>query len=95
MRLNFVEGNDVKIGDPLVTIDPAPYEARVLQWQATKQRATAQLENAKVESLARPAIAGQGLRHPETDRRRHGARRAIYRRYRGSGCANQIRPKST
>ena len=48
MRLNFVEGNDVKIGDPLVTIDPAPYEARVLQWQAKKQRATAQLENAKV-----------------------------------------------
>ena len=48
MRLNFVEGNDVKIGDALVTIDPTPYEARVLQWQAQKQRATAQLENAKV-----------------------------------------------
>src|SRR5208283_4039303 len=32
MRLNFVEGNDVKIGDALVTIDPTPYEARVLQW---------------------------------------------------------------
>jgi membrane fusion protein, multidrug efflux system len=48
MRLNFVEGNDVKIGDALVTIDPTPYEARVLQWQAKKQRATAQLENAKV-----------------------------------------------
>jgi membrane fusion protein, multidrug efflux system len=48
LKLNFVEGDDVKIGDPLVTIDPAPYEARVLQWQAKKQRATAQLENAKV-----------------------------------------------
>jgi multidrug efflux system membrane fusion protein len=48
MRLNFVEGDDVKIGDALVTIDPTPYEARVLQWQAKKQRATAQLENAKV-----------------------------------------------
>ena len=47
LRLNFDEGDDVKIGDPLVTIDPAPYEARVLQWQAAKQRATAQLENAK------------------------------------------------
>jgi membrane fusion protein, multidrug efflux system len=47
LRLNFDEGNDVKIGDPLVTIDPTPYEARVLQWQAAKQRATAQLENAK------------------------------------------------
>ena len=58
LRLNFVEGDDVKIGDPLVTIDPAPYEARVLQWQAAKQRATAQLENAKDQSLARPAIVG-------------------------------------
>ncbi len=47
LRLNFKEGDDVKIGDPLVTIDPAPYEARVMQWQAAKQRATAQLENAK------------------------------------------------
>jgi membrane fusion protein, multidrug efflux system len=47
LRLNFDEGDDVKIGDPLVTIDPAPYEARVLQWQAAKQRATVQLENAK------------------------------------------------
>jgi membrane fusion protein, multidrug efflux system len=47
LRLNFDEGNDVKVGDPLATIDPAPYEARVLQWQAAKQRATAQLENAK------------------------------------------------
>jgi multidrug efflux system membrane fusion protein len=48
MKLNFTEGDDVKIGDPLVTIDPTPYQARVLQWQARKQRATAQLENAKV-----------------------------------------------
>jgi membrane fusion protein, multidrug efflux system len=48
LKLNFVEGDDVKIGDPLVTIDPAPYEARVLQWEAKKQRATAQLANAKV-----------------------------------------------
>jgi membrane fusion protein, multidrug efflux system len=47
LRLNFKEGDDVKVGDPLVTIDPAPYEARVMQWQAAKQRATAQLENAK------------------------------------------------
>ena len=46
-RMNFKEGDDVKIGDPLVIIDPAPYQARVEQWQAAKQRAQAQLENAK------------------------------------------------
>jgi membrane fusion protein, multidrug efflux system len=46
-NVNFNEGEDVKIGDPLVTIDPTPYAARVAQWQAAKQRAEAQLENAK------------------------------------------------
>jgi multidrug efflux system membrane fusion protein len=48
LRLNFKEGDVVKAGDPLVTIDPAPYQARVDQWQATKQKAQAQLDNAKV-----------------------------------------------
>ncbi len=47
LQVNFQEGQDVKIGDPLVTIDPTPYEARVEQWQAAKKRAQAQLENAK------------------------------------------------
>jgi multidrug efflux system membrane fusion protein len=47
LKVNFQEGDDVKIGDPLVTIDPTPYAARVSQWQAAKQRAEAQLENAK------------------------------------------------
>ena len=47
LKVNFQEGQDVKIGDPLVTIDPTPYEARVEQWQAAKKRAQAQLENAK------------------------------------------------
>jgi len=47
LQVNFQEGDDVKIGDPLVTIDPTPYAARVSQWQAAKERAQAQLENAK------------------------------------------------
>jgi membrane fusion protein, multidrug efflux system len=47
LNVNFQEGQDVKIGDPLVTIDPTPYQARVEQWQAARDRAKAQLENAK------------------------------------------------
>jgi multidrug efflux system membrane fusion protein len=47
LRLNFQEGDDVKIGDPLVTLDPTPYEARVAQWKAARERAQAQLDNAK------------------------------------------------
>ena len=46
-KLNFQEGDDVKAGDPLVTIDPTPYQAQVERWQAAKQRAEAQLANAK------------------------------------------------
>jgi multidrug efflux system membrane fusion protein len=47
LKVNFQEGDDVKIGDPLVTIDPTPYAARVAQWKAAQERAQAQLENAK------------------------------------------------
>ena len=47
LRMNFVEGQDVKIGDPLVTLDPALYQAKVEQYQGLKAKAVAQLENAK------------------------------------------------
>ncbi|WP_338762809.1 efflux RND transporter periplasmic adaptor subunit [Massilia sp. METH4] len=51
----FVEGADVRKGDPLYLIDPAPYRAELASAQATLQRAkanvvstTAQLERYKV-----------------------------------------------
>ena len=47
LKMPFTEGQDVKEGDPIVIIDPQPYEAKLEQAQAQKQRATAQLENAK------------------------------------------------
>ena len=47
LKMNFREGDDVKAGDPLVIIDPEPFEARVEQWQAAKERAQSQLGNAK------------------------------------------------
>jgi membrane fusion protein, multidrug efflux system len=47
LKMHFQEGDDVKAGDPLVTIDPTPYQAMVEQWQAAKQRAEALLANAK------------------------------------------------
>jgi membrane fusion protein, multidrug efflux system len=46
-KMNFQEGDDVKAGDPLIIIDPEPFQARLDQWQAAKTRALAQLENAK------------------------------------------------
>jgi multidrug efflux system membrane fusion protein len=47
LRMNFVEGQDVRIGDPLVTLDSALYQAKVEQYQGLKAKAVAQLENAK------------------------------------------------
>ncbi len=47
LKMNFQEGEDVKAGDPLVIIDPEPFQARLEQWQAAKVRAQAELENAK------------------------------------------------
>lgn len=47
LKMPFSEGQDVKEGDTLVLIDPSVYQAKLEQAQAQKQRATAQLENAK------------------------------------------------
>jgi multidrug efflux system membrane fusion protein len=47
LKMNFQEGDNVKAGDPLIIIDPEPYQARLEQWQAAKLRAQAELDNAK------------------------------------------------
>jgi multidrug efflux system membrane fusion protein len=49
LKMPFEEGQDVKVGDPIVLIDPQTYEAKLEKAQAEKQRATAQLENAKTQ----------------------------------------------
>ena len=43
----FQEGQDVKIGDTLVVIDPTIYQAKLDLAKAQRERATVQLENAK------------------------------------------------
>jgi multidrug efflux system membrane fusion protein len=49
IRVHFKEGQDVKRGDPLFTIDPRPYEAALQQAEANLAKDTAQLENAREE----------------------------------------------
>jgi len=48
-RVHFKEGQDVRKGDLLFTIDPRPYEAALRQAEANLAKDTAQLENARVE----------------------------------------------
>lgn len=49
LRVHFKEGQDVKKGEILFTIDPRPYQAALRQAEANLAKDTAQLENAKVD----------------------------------------------
>nr|WP_324257978.1 MdtA/MuxA family multidrug efflux RND transporter periplasmic adaptor subunit [Cellvibrio fontiphilus] len=51
LRLLFTEGQQVKAGDVLAEIDPAPYKVRLSQAEGTLQETRAQLKNAE-EDLA-------------------------------------------
>ncbi|MFH0932964.1 MAG: efflux RND transporter periplasmic adaptor subunit [Nitrospirota bacterium] len=48
IRVHFKEGQDVRKGDLLFTIDPRPYEASLKQAEASLAKDTAQLNNARV-----------------------------------------------
>lgn len=50
MRVHFKEGQDVKLGDLLFTIDPRPFEAALKQSEATLAKDAAFLENAREQA---------------------------------------------
>ena len=49
VKVAFIEGQDVKIGDVLAQIDPAPYQAVLDQTVAKQAQDEAQLDNARVD----------------------------------------------
>lgn len=67
MKVSYAEGQLVKAGDPLLEIDPGPYEAALLQAKGQLARDQATLENAKIdqerykEAYASNAIPEQQL----------------------------------
>jgi membrane fusion protein, multidrug efflux system len=50
MQVHFREGQDVRKGDALFTIDPRPYDAALAQAEAALARDRAQLENASADA---------------------------------------------
>ncbi len=67
LKVNYTEGQFVRQGDPLVEIDPKPFEAQLLQAEGQFQRDSALLENAQLdlsrykEAYAKNAIPKQLL----------------------------------
>jgi multidrug efflux system membrane fusion protein len=64
-QVHFTEGQEVKKGDPLFTIDPRPFEAALQQAEANLARDTALAENAKADAkrfeflIAKQAVSRQ------------------------------------
>jgi membrane fusion protein, multidrug efflux system len=49
VKINFKEGEEVKVGDPLFQIDPRPYQAALETAQAAKEKDEAQLAGAQLD----------------------------------------------
>ena len=60
-QVHFAEGQGVKRGNLLFTIDPRPFEAALRQAEATVARDTAEARNAAVDAKRRTQLLAQGF----------------------------------
>src|SRR5579863_2082033 len=60
VRIDFTEGQEVKAGDPLVQIDPRPYQAALEQAQAAKAKDEATLASAQLDLDRYSQLVGSG-----------------------------------
>src|ERR1700761_6467008 len=60
VKVDFKEGQDVKEGEPLLQIDPRPFQAALEQAQANKQKDEAQLVGAQLDLQRYEKLLGTG-----------------------------------
>jgi membrane fusion protein, multidrug efflux system len=85
MTIHFKEGDLVKEGDPLIEIDPRPYEAAVLQAQGALVRDTALLANARVDLARYTTLVAQDAVPEQT----LATQRALVAQYEGTVTNDQ------
>lgn len=61
LTVNFKEGDEVKKGELLFTIDPRPFEAALAQAQSNLARDKAQAKNARVQAERYTALVKEGV----------------------------------
>lgn len=60
-KVHFAEGQEVRKGNLLFTIDPRPYEAKLAEAEARLARSQAELDNARRQAERYGAVAGKGF----------------------------------
>jgi membrane fusion protein, multidrug efflux system len=81
VKVHFTEGQDVKSGQLLFTIDPRPFEATLAQARANVGRDTAQLRQAEAALAQRGAEVQQAMANLERDQAQLENARVQERRY--------------
>jgi multidrug efflux system membrane fusion protein len=81
VKVHFTEGQDVKAGQLLFTIDPRPFEAAVAQAEANVGRDRAMLRQAEAALAQRRAEIEQTLANLERDRAQFAYARTQEQRY--------------
>lgn len=85
LTVHFKEGDLVNQGDPLIEIDPRPYEAAVLQAQGALVRDTALLANARVDLVRYTTLVAQDAVPEQT----LATQRALVAQYEGTVTNDQ------
>jgi membrane fusion protein, multidrug efflux system len=81
IKVNFTEGQDVKAGQLLFTIDPRPFEAVLAQAQANVGRDTAQMRQAEAAHAQRQAEVQQAIANLDRDQAQLENARVQEKRY--------------